>query len=316
MTATTAFHHECMPRKTSRKATAILVWIAFMTIINASVSVEEEHAHAHDHDASTTTTTKPEAASPLSWKELIRRGTANVEWCENVLAKHAHHDWIAEYYNTWSNLVFCIVALVGLHRVLRRTNTNVVLQNKTPFVVAEGILFGVGIGSWFFHSHQSRLAQWSDEIPMSLLLMAQLHCLDGLHPYATLTFMVHHVFVASFWILYMYTNIYAIFEHGFTVQIILLTAFSFDIGRRLHHSQIKWAASLGLLLLAKGIWDIERQRYARGDCQLPLTLWLHPVWHVGASISHYFAMSNNADLQHVGALQQQQQEDVSVKKKN
>ncbi|CAB9512572.1 expressed unknown protein [Seminavis robusta] len=58
-----------------------------------------------------------------------------------VVAKHAHSDWIAEYYNFWSNLAFCVAALIGIKRCVE-------LKLSVAFWAAEVVMcFGIGFGS-------------------------------------------------------------------------------------------------------------------------------------------------------------------------
>lgn len=236
---------------------------------------------------------------------VFHRGTANIRWCEDVVAAHVYHDWIAEFFNTISNVTFVSVALLGLKRVAdsRLTKQFEYPPLPTSFIVAELImLVGVGFGSMMFHAHQSRIAQLADELPMSLLVAAMMHCMKGLHPLTTdsqnskMLFRCSHATFALLWVVYLYTQIYEIFLLCFLLQIILAVTIGYDVGRRKKLSQRKWWLGVGCILGAKMVWNLERERFEQGSCDAPYTMWLHPLWHFGASLSHYLCMSGLADF--------------------
>ncbi|CAB9520342.1 expressed unknown protein [Seminavis robusta] len=233
----------------------------------------------------------------VSWSDQFQRGTTNIKWCEDVVARHAHSDWIAEYYNFWSNLAFCFAGLIGMKRCVE-------LKLTGAFWAAEVVMcFGIGFGSMIFHAHQSKVSQNFDEILMSMLLMAHLHTLKDATLWLTPSkgkraplYYWYHIWVAAYWAIYAYTNVYEHFNIGFTIQAICVFLLLFDVGMRFNHSQQKWYASVGSLVIAKVIWGFERKHYEEGTCDSPGALAYHPLWHVGAALSHYFAMQQCAEL--------------------
>lgn len=231
------------------------------------------------------------------WNTYCRRGTANVQWCEDVVASHAHDMWIAEYYNTWSNSIFILVAFAGMKRC--RSD-----GLKWSFWVADSIIFLTGIGSFLFHAHQSKLAQVSDELPMVLLLMTSSHSLEGLHPWTTLKngqrypsyYLYNHSFVLLYWALYCLLDNYEIFLNGFAFQVAVLLYLGLDSGRKAKHSLLKWICSFSAFAIGQGCWQLERFLYKTDSCNVPGMILLHPLWHVGAGISHLVMVSYYADL--------------------
>lgn len=231
------------------------------------------------------------------WNTYFHRGTANVQWCEDVVASHAHDDWIAEYYNTWSNLIFMLVALAGLKRC--RSD-----GLKWSFWGAEVIIFLTGIGSFLFHAHQSKLSQVSDELPMVLLLMTSSHSLEGLHPWTTFKkgqaypsyYVYNHTYVLAYWTLYCLLGKYEIFLNGFAVQVAVLFVLGLDSGRKVKHSVLKWICSFSAFAIGQGCWQLERYLYKTDSCNVPGIILLHPLWHLGAGISHLVMVSYYADL--------------------
>jgi hypothetical protein len=122
-------------------------------------------------DATRGNQTDPAANNLASFFE---RGTANVRWCEDVVAGHHYHESIAEFYNTITNIAFIIAALLGLKRVYDSRKPEAISAGRpslsNAFVLSEmTMLIGVGFGSMLFHAHQSRFSQWADEVPMSVL---------------------------------------------------------------------------------------------------------------------------------------------------
>ncbi|KAJ1987534.1 alkaline ceramidase ydc1 [Dimargaris cristalligena] len=84
------------------------------------------------------------------------KGTSTLDWCEEnyVVCKY-----IAEFWNTTTNLTFVILALFGIVSSLRN------LGEKRFVLCYLGMLM-VGIGSWFFHMTLLYEMQLLDELPM------------------------------------------------------------------------------------------------------------------------------------------------------
>ena len=127
------------------------------------------------------------ANSTQSFLKIFQRGSANVRWCEDVLATESNggknDHWVAEFYNTLSNAGFVVAGVLGLIRVLSAKEKP---MNFKAFVLLESIMVvGVGFGSIMFHAHQSLFSQYSDELPMSLLMLWYNYTLSGLHPLMT-----------------------------------------------------------------------------------------------------------------------------------
>lgn len=175
--------------------------------------------------------------------EIFQRGTSNVRWCEDVLVEAGgvgrHQLFIAEFYNTISNGAFMLAAIAGLVRVFSEKKRPL---NFGACIFLESImLVGVGCGSTWFHAHQSLFAQYTDEFPMSLLMLAYNYNMIGLHPLSTnpkyswkFNTIVHAV-VAGFWILYVCIDIHEVFLTCFGLQLVLSLSLTFDAGRRVGH---------------------------------------------------------------------------------
>ncbi|CAB9512573.1 expressed unknown protein [Seminavis robusta] len=110
-----------------------------------------------------------------------------------------------------------------------------------------------------------------------MLVMAQLHTLKDATLWLTPSkgekrapmYYCYHIWVAAYWAIYAYTNVYEHFNIGFTIQAICAFLLLFDVGRRYNYSQRKWYAAVGSIVVAKFIWGLERKHYEEGTCDSP-----------------------------------------------
>jgi uncharacterized protein with PQ loop repeat len=94
--------------------------------------------------------------------------TAGIDWCE---PNYTHSFYFAEFYNTISNSVYWINAILfywQLHRFYKNTHKSKVLYRFYMFPVALGL---VGIGSWLFHMTLLTPFQAMDELAMNVLII-------------------------------------------------------------------------------------------------------------------------------------------------
>ena len=73
--------------------------------------------------------------------------TANVEWCEAVTHGFTYSPYIAETFNTFSNIFFVLAAINGLTRACK-------LRLPIAFHTTEALILLVATGSSSFHSTQ------------------------------------------------------------------------------------------------------------------------------------------------------------------
>ncbi|XP_072035000.1 alkaline ceramidase 3-like [Amphiura filiformis] len=93
--------------------------------------------------------------------------TASIDWCEEnyVMSKY-----IAEFWNTLSNLAIIIPACVGLRQALKD-------DTEKRFVCGYLMLLVVGCGSWLFHMTLLYTMQMCDEVPMLWGVAVFTYCL-------------------------------------------------------------------------------------------------------------------------------------------
>lgn len=99
--------------------------------------------------------------------------TATIDWCES---NYVVTDYIAEFWNTISNLVMILFPLYGVYwswkhsKYAQKHST----ASKPLFSVSKNIVWChlglvlVGVGSWLFHMTLLYPAQLLDELPMIL----------------------------------------------------------------------------------------------------------------------------------------------------
>lgn len=93
--------------------------------------------------------------------------TATLDWCED---NYVVSQYIAEFYNTISSLIFPLLAIFTGYRNYK----NVGLPKR--FIVSFLILGLVGIGSALFHGTLKYSMQLADELPMIYGASQQLFC--------------------------------------------------------------------------------------------------------------------------------------------
>ncbi|CAE6380953.1 unnamed protein product [Rhizoctonia solani] len=99
--------------------------------------------------------------------------TSTIDWCEN---NYEHTQFIAETYNTLSNIPFVVLAVVGAITVLRPNGELRPLPHARRFMLMHALLALVGTGSLVFHATLKWRAQvMFDEMPMLLVTCAALY---------------------------------------------------------------------------------------------------------------------------------------------
>ena len=97
--------------------------------------------------------------------------TSTLDWCE---ANYENTYFIAEFWNTVSNLGMIIPPVSGIYHCYRQG-----LENK--FIVNYALLLLTGIGSWMFHMTLKYEMQLLDELPMVWGASYMLYTLYEIH---------------------------------------------------------------------------------------------------------------------------------------
>ncbi|XP_076917179.1 alkaline ceramidase-like [Bidens hawaiensis] len=207
--------------------------------------------------------------------------TSSTEWCEQ---NYVYSSYIAEFYNTISNIPSIILSFVGLVIALsQRFEKRFSILHISNMILA--------IGSMLFHATLQRLQQQGDETPMvweMLLYIYILYSPDWHYKSTMPTF------------LFLYGALFAIFHSqirfdiGFKVHYIILCLLCIPRMYKYYiHTQDKSAkrvAKLYIITLLIGLtcWICDRL-----FCK-SVSLWHvnpqgHALWHLFMAFNSYFA---------------------------
>ncbi|KAL0368595.1 UNVERIFIED_CONTAM: Alkaline ceramidase [Sesamum calycinum] len=208
--------------------------------------------------------------------------TSTHEWCE---PNYVHSSYIAEFFNTVSNVPCIILALIGLVNSLRQ-------RFEKRFSVLHVSNMVLAIGSMLYHATLQRLQQQGDETPMvweMLLYIYILYSPDWHYRSTMPTF------------LFLYGAVFAIahsqirFDIGFKVHYALLCLLCIPRMYKYYiHTEDKSAKRLAkfylvTLLAGSFFWLVDRL-----FCKDISSLWYfnpqgHALWHVLMGFNSYFA---------------------------
>ncbi|KAG9083143.1 hypothetical protein FRC07_014000, partial [Ceratobasidium sp. 392] len=105
--------------------------------------------------------------------------TATIDWCED---NYTHSHYIAEWYNTISNIPFIVLGLFGAYSALRTIPGHKPLPHGLRYAAANLGTMAIGLGSFVFHATLKWHAQvLLDELPMIFVvsLVLYLVCADS-----------------------------------------------------------------------------------------------------------------------------------------
>ena len=188
-----------------------------------------------------------------------------ISFCEDSYAKSPY---IAEFWNTWSNLAYIAV---GPRHILTGSEH-----------ACGWWLVLVGTGSACFHATARYPAQLLDELPMIGFITHALLSLAPIDPW-----MARHnsrlyvcALAAMTLVAYMWLNDHEVFVIGFTTLVLLMQerlmrSNALTIGR---HFVLQ---GVGLIVVARFFWELEQRFCARW----PVLAWGHVAWHVLSALA-------------------------------
>lgn len=207
--------------------------------------------------------------------------TSTTEWCEK---NYVYSSYIAEFYNTISNIPYILLALIGLVNSLRQ-------RFEKRFSVLHMSNMALSIGSMLHHATLQHVQQQSDETPMvweMLLYIYILYSPDWHYRSTMPTF------------LFLYGAVFAIahslirFSIGFKVHYVILCLLCIPRMYKYYiYTQDIYAKRLAkfyavTLFLGSICWLCDR-----GFCNeisgWPFNPQGHAMWHVFMGFNSYFA---------------------------
>ncbi|XP_027364594.1 alkaline ceramidase-like [Abrus precatorius] len=207
--------------------------------------------------------------------------TSTTECCEK---NYAYSSYIAEFYNTISNIPAILLALIGLRNAFRQ-------RFEKRFSVLQVSNMTIAIGSMLYHATLQHVQQQSDETPMVWEILLYIYILYSPDWHYRRTMPIFLV---------LYGAVFAIAH----------SVFRFDIGFKLHYVILcllciprmykyciytedvsaKRIAKLYVATLVLGtlFWLCDRV-FCEEISRWPINLQCHALWHVFLGFSSYFA---------------------------
>lgn len=206
----------------------------------------------------------------------------NRTWCE---PDYIYHPYIAEYWNTLSNISLLCLSLYGIY-----WHFKLHCRIQKYYIVC---IF-IALGSAWYHATISRIGQLADEIPM--LILTYMLCYNYIRwnklYYVTIIIIL----------LYVILDIYILFFLYFSTIIIIVLYYSNSIIKnrvqiKLHNKAI-YSFCIGFLA-----WLIDTN-----FCNHYIeNLHLHSLWHICSGFSLYwyiqFMMAYNGKLYYIYPLE-------------
>jgi len=215
--------------------------------------------------------------------------TASIDWCED---NYTVTVWIAEFWNTVSNLAMIIPPIYAL--------LTSATQLERRYVLSYLMLLLVGIGSWMFHMTLRYSMQLLDELPMIfatcvfIYTLAQIKEDPGKQNWKLAGLLVFYS--VTFVAIYMVETNPLIHEfmYGFLVVILILQ--SGYLACTLQDPMRSKLLVVGMVMYAMGflLWNIDNhfcshlQNFrARNSPSIGVFSQLHAWWHLLAGYSTY-----------------------------
>eukprot|EP00750_Incisomonas_marina_P022030 INCI4827.2.p1 GENE.INCI4827.2~~INCI4827.2.p1 ORF type:complete len:291 (-),score=14.41 INCI4827.2:374-1246(-) len=214
---------------------------------------------------------------------------SSIDWCER---NYAVSFYIAEYYNTISNVVLLGLGLWGV-ALCRKQH----FENR--FVAVYFGVAAIGLGSAMFHGCLSHVGQQGDETPMIWTILSWLYCLICMEP----QYEEAHPRWCKF-LAYAFTGIgvaWAIIHYEFSFVLAFQMFFGFITVLALGFLSREYSKCsdeparrvcrwyVGCLFIAFFFWNIDQQ-FCEILNSLPYGLpnpQFHAWWHVLVGISSY-----------------------------
>ncbi|XP_057958910.1 alkaline ceramidase-like [Malania oleifera] len=207
--------------------------------------------------------------------------TSTTEWCEK---NYAHSSYIAEFFNTISNIPGILLALIGLINALRQ-------RFEKRFSVLHISNMILAIGSMLFHATLQHVQQQSDETPMvweMLLYFYILYSPDWHYRSTMPTFLF--LYGAVFAIVHSLVRFGIAFKVHYVILCLLCTPRMYKYYIHTEDLSAKRLAKLYLITISLGsfCWLFDRlfcEEVSHGYFN-PQG---HALWHVLMGFNSYYA---------------------------
>ncbi|XP_071950093.1 alkaline ceramidase 3-like [Antedon mediterranea] len=215
--------------------------------------------------------------------------TARADWCEQ---NYETTLYVAEFWNTISNLFIFIPGFLGLFHSIRN-------GTELRFVVGYLAILTVGIGSCFFHMTLSLTGQLFDQLPMIWAITVYMFCLietqssrQKQNIFLSLVLLVGSVIVT---VVTVVSPTPFLFRTAFFINLLIVVVLSIYYARNYRCNKSYLLLSLMFFVLAGLCWVVDRfacseLREVRGSLPqfIQPALQLHAWWHVFSGLGTAF----------------------------
>ncbi|KAI7879241.1 alkaline phytoceramidase [Lichtheimia hyalospora FSU 10163] len=222
--------------------------------------------------------------------------TSTIDWCEE---NYIVSPYIAEFFNTTTNLAFGLLALFGIWNTIANGFSK-------SFILAHLSVMFVGFGSWCFHMTLQYEMQLLGELPMIYAACVMVWHIFEVYPQKRYGFMLPLFLVGySAFVTYSYLIIknpvyhqvcYALVVFAIVFRCIYVNRSvpSIYVYERRWLTRLLWSGA-SCFVIAFVVWNIDNQfcnslRGWRTIVGLPLGAIseLHGWWHIGTGLGAYY----------------------------
>ncbi|KAI0498495.1 hypothetical protein KFK09_019383 [Dendrobium nobile] len=207
--------------------------------------------------------------------------TSTIELCEE---NYAHSSYIAEFYNTVSNIPCILLALIGLINALRQR-----FEKRFSILHISNMI--LAIGSMVFHATLQHVVQQSDETPMfweMLLYLYVLYSPDWHYRSTMPTFLF--IYAAGFAVAHSLLRMNALFMVQYILVFLLCIPRMYKYYIHSKFASAKRIAKLCVISLFLGslCWFVDRI-FCKKLSSWYINPQAHALWHLFMGLNSYFA---------------------------
>jgi len=216
--------------------------------------------------------------------------TASIDWCED---NYTTTVWIAEFWNTVSNISMIIPPIYGLYNAYNQ-------KLERRYMIAYLLLLLVGIGSSMFHMTLQYSMQLLDELPMMFTTCVFIYCMAqikaGPEKSNYILMMMLFLYSAAFVAIYMvWTNPLVMESMYGVLVVVLIVQCAYLVYKERDPGCLKlFGVGTFMYALAFLLWNIDnnfcstlQDFRASAPAGLGVLSQLHAWWHLLAGYSTY-----------------------------
>ncbi|KAJ3076377.1 Alkaline ceramidase 3 [Podochytrium sp. JEL0797] len=232
----------------------------------------------------------------IKWNRNV---TSTLDWCEENYIVSAY---VAEFWNSLSNLFYIVLALIGL-----RSAITLGITDRRVYI-GHFAIAAVGVGSYLFHSTLHFETQMMDELPMiygsCVLVFSQLRVFPetNIHNHRLIAILAVYAIAITAMYLNIQNPVFQEAGFGVLVAIQVLTPprqfermmASSKLATHVPELVILYWSGIACYLIGFALWNVdngfcEHLRSIRGQVGYPLRVVfeLHVWWHLGTAMGTY-----------------------------